>query len=519
MILEVSVKILKVPAESIGMHDSLFHLGGDSILAVQFVYEARRHRMAFRVVDVFQHPRLTELAALTSLKQDLPESIDAGPAEALLPASISAEDALKTFSASSQQNLTLDNIQAILLATVGQFIRLHEPCHPFIHEIVGSVNPDQLEIACQGLVQRHEILRTIFQHNSTWVQIVLKQLDLQLVRHEAQCMSLSVVKELCAADDIRIPPVNCSPVAQFSYIRGPGQISYLIIRLSHALYDGSSWRILYRDLEHLYGNLPLGDPVPYSNFIRQWAKAQAHSEALNFWCDYLDGFQMSHIGDTNNSHAVKPLQPHTVAVEKTIPGFDPPVNITQATIGKTAWALTLARFSNTPNDITFGLTTSGRNFDPLATSEIFGFCINQVPVRVRLDPDSAVLDLMQSIQHQYAESMEFELVEFGNMVPGDIDPEPVFGSALTFQNTRGRVSPLQLGTATGSWIRPTSIPNLNRRPVGVELVPIENELEIFVAAPNTIWTPERANEVHRVLYDLIPLLAKNAHLSLRDLGF
>ena len=58
------------------------------------------------------------------------------------------------------------------------------------------------------------------------------------------------------------------------------------------------------------------------------------------------------------------------------------------------------------------------------------------------------------------------------------------------------------------------------RPVSqVEMTPSENELEVFVAAANTIWTPERANEVHRVPRDLIPLLAKNTHLSLRDLGF
>src|SRR5699024_10677142 len=160
-----------------------------------------------------------------------------------------------------------------------------------------------------------------------------------------------------------------------------------IIRLSHALYDGSSWRILYRDLEHLYGNLLLGDPVLYSSFNQQWVKAEAHSEALDFWRDHLDGFHMSHIGDIINSHAVKPMQPHIVAVGKILPGFEPPINIAQATVGKAAWALTLARFSNTSNDITFGLTTSGRNFDSLTSSEIFGLCINQVPVRLRLDSD------------------------------------------------------------------------------------------------------------------------------------
>lgn len=94
-----------------------------------------------------------------------------------------------------------------------------------------------------------------------------------------------------ALDDGQREPTN---------IRGPGQISYLIIRLSHALYDGSSWRILYSDLEHLYGNLPLGDQVPYFKYIQQWAKAQAHSEALDFWRNHLNGFQMTHIGDTTS---------------------------------------------------------------------------------------------------------------------------------------------------------------------------------------------------------------------------
>ena len=114
--------------------------------------------------------------------------------------------------------------------------------------------------------------------------------------------------------------------------------------------------------------------------------------------------------------------------------------------------------------------------------------------------------------------MEYELVDFGNMTPGDADTNPEFGSVLVFQNTHEQATPLQLGTATGSWIRP-SAPDQCRKYVEVEVTPSENELEVFVAAPNTIWTPERANEVHRVLCDLIPLLAKNAHPPLRDLGF
>lgn len=68
-----------------------------------------------------------------------------------------------------------------------------------------------------------------------------------------------------------------------------------------------------------------------------------------------------------------------------IPYFKSPVGITQATVVKAAWALTLSRFSGTPNDITFKLTTSGRRLHTLATDDIFGLCINRVPVRVQMD--------------------------------------------------------------------------------------------------------------------------------------
>jgi non-ribosomal peptide synthetase component F len=74
-----------------------------------------------------------------------------------------------------------------------------------------------------------------------------------------------------------------------------------------------------------------------------------------------------------------------IIVESQIPCLKPPAGITQATVVKAAWALSLSRFAATPNDITFGVTTSGRILNSLATNSIFGLCINRVPVRVRME--------------------------------------------------------------------------------------------------------------------------------------
>lgn len=125
---------------------------------------------------------------------------------------------------------------------------------------------------------------------------------------------------------------------------------------------------------------------------------------------------------------------------------------------------------------------------------------------------------MESIQRQYAESLAFELVEFKNMVAID-EAEPAFGSVLNFQNTSAEKQTFKLGSARCSWIPVYVGPVRARNCVEVEVTPEESNLEINIGAPNTIWTSERANEVLRVLCDIVPLLIENAGARLCELGF
>ncbi|KAK1916443.1 hypothetical protein P3342_004262 [Pyrenophora teres f. teres] len=55
--------VLAIDADSIGLDDSFFRLGGDSIAAMKLVGEARRAGMHLTVADLFRNPRLDQLAA------------------------------------------------------------------------------------------------------------------------------------------------------------------------------------------------------------------------------------------------------------------------------------------------------------------------------------------------------------------------------------------------------------------------------------------------------------------------
>lgn len=65
-------EVLHVEPESIGIDDSFFRIGGDSIGAMRLVGNARHKGLALSVRDVFQNPILRDLASLENLDASIP---------------------------------------------------------------------------------------------------------------------------------------------------------------------------------------------------------------------------------------------------------------------------------------------------------------------------------------------------------------------------------------------------------------------------------------------------------------
>ena len=55
-------QVLNIDPATIGLDDSFFQLGGDSIAAMKVVSEARKVGVELAVADIFRHPRLEHVA-------------------------------------------------------------------------------------------------------------------------------------------------------------------------------------------------------------------------------------------------------------------------------------------------------------------------------------------------------------------------------------------------------------------------------------------------------------------------
>ena len=422
-------KILGLAPEQIDIDDNFFRLGGDSVLAMKLVSLLRTQGHGLTVADIFRHMRLSDAAKVLKVNQF--EVVSSGKPKGdatykpfTMLGSLDAEKfvteivrpKLADARWSVQDVYPVTDSQALdVRATIQpprtsiQYTMLYFPGN-------SDVDRAQLLRAFHGLVQAHDILRTVFiEHDSTLFQVVLKDLEVPVTTHLGEHETLEgSVHNLCAAH-IEEPGAFQlgSPFLHMFLVQGKeGQGECLVMALSHAQYDGVSLPGLLRDLETLYtGNEPVASE-PFSSYLAQTRDEGAQTKALDYWSKLLDGSSLSVLDE----HVQQPAQStqskaifHSNPVDNVT---QPPLGITSATLLTAAWALVLARRLGKP-DVTFGSITSGRAMDFLPTAEhVMGPCYQFTPVRITFQPQWTATDLLHFVQQQGAESLAHDFVGF-----------------------------------------------------------------------------------------------------------
>ncbi|HTN88778.1 MAG TPA: amino acid adenylation domain-containing protein [Sorangium sp.] len=260
--------------DRVGIHDSFFTLGGDSILAVQMVSRARRAGLGLSVQQVFECQTIASLAAQAT-------TVVAAQAEqGLVTGSVALTPIQRWFFEQQQPEPDHFN-QAVLL-------QLREP-----------LDPACLEQAVQALVRHHDALRLRFVAESGSVRqasgaldaaAAVSVVDLSAVPAPAKAHAL----EAAAAEAQASLSLAHGPLMRAVLIHlGAGQRGRLLLVIHHLVVDGVSWRILLEDLQTSYAQARAGDPIrlpPKTTSFQAWAErltAYAQSEATqsehSFW--------------------------------------------------------------------------------------------------------------------------------------------------------------------------------------------------------------------------------------------
>lgn len=268
--------VLGIDASNIGLGDSFFHLGGDSITAMRVVTEARKAGLGVAVADIFRHRRLQQVAAsavplVDMVSSDIPTRNDSSPIQQTL----------------DQERIWLDEQRC-----PGSVFYLK----PHAVRLRGPLQLPALETALLALEKRHETLRTTF---ATRGQLHIQQVQSFQPRElsvfdlsseaEDQCLENALHKD--HSTPFRLETERAWRVSVYRC----GQDDHVLSIVMHNLIaDGWSVGILSRELAMCYSAAirsldPLEhlEPLPiqygdYSTWQRQQARTAEYQRQLDY---------------------------------------------------------------------------------------------------------------------------------------------------------------------------------------------------------------------------------------------
>ncbi|KAL7780605.1 hypothetical protein CFE70_010630 [Pyrenophora teres f. teres 0-1] len=427
--------VLAIDADSIGLDDSFFRLGGDSIAAMKLVGEARRAGIHLTVADLFSNPKLE---CLSRIGRELLHRI----VEPVLPFSL-LPPAIKEDILSNQKSLgkinDLASIVDILPVTHCQKFFLsrgqHDPRIAFNYfyvEMGPQLDLYLLRNSCRKVLDHLSILRSRFVPlDDQWFQIILHDLDLPFSVHDVNESLDEASHAICMQDIERTDPLEVP--TSFKVVRYKSTHNRLIIRLSHAQYDGVSFPIILRTLISIYQQEPLHPVAEFSTFLAHARKIQTLSG--RYWRELLQGSRPIRVTEKLRLQVQEDISPRLVSVEKYMDAPRLPEGITMASLISSAWALVLAHITG-EQDIVFGHLVAGRNSDIPEVAEIVGPCLNVIPVRTLVYPIKTSNDLIQSVQDQHVSLGESDSIGWDEIVKDCTDwpAGTMFDSLVQHQN-------------------------------------------------------------------------------------
>ncbi|AKJ04229.1 non-ribosomal peptide synthase protein (TIGR01720 family)/amino acid adenylation domain-containing protein [Archangium gephyra] len=276
--------------ERVGVTDSFFELGGHSLLATQLV---SRVRVTFGVElplrAVFESPTLEALARRV-------EEVPRMAASAAVPPPLVAHRGPKEVALSfAQQRLWF--LERLRPGSVAYTI-------PYGVRLTGTLELAALERALETIVQRHEVLRTVFgEHEGMPVARVAERMKVPLGRVELSGLGVdereAEVLRLAELEARKPFALAEGPLLRTVLLRLGDSEHVLLLTVHHIVTDGWSTGIFLRELAVLYAAFTRGEPGPleelplqysdYAKWQREWLKGEVLEEQLAYWRQRLAG--------------------------------------------------------------------------------------------------------------------------------------------------------------------------------------------------------------------------------------
>ncbi|CZR65846.1 uncharacterized protein PAC_15746 [Phialocephala subalpina] len=417
---ELWAEVFRVHPSDIQLHDNFFSLGGDSVIAIKLIAQARRSYLDLSLDIIFRSPILRDMARVTqTLAVQEDDITDVSPfslldktwdvrlvrLEAAKRCRVDEHTIEDIYPCSSMS----EGLVALSLKDPGTYIL------QFVYQIPDSVDLERLQTAWQTVALETQLLRTRFvDYKSELLQVVI---DEHLIWDITDSDLVSYLSE----EKSRRVGLG-APMSRIAVVRSTKNSGdFLVWTIHHALVDGWSESDIVSLVEQEYlGRQSRPSNIPkYSSFIKHIRQLD-EEKAKTFWkrqfaaapapvfpplphSSYIPKLQRSNrILHHLDTHADAELE-HRISLFKG-------ASATPATMIQAAWFILVGLYSNS-SDVITGVTLNGRTARIPGIESIPGPTVTTVPFRAMFTPGQTISSFLEKLQNQYLDILPF--AQFG----------------------------------------------------------------------------------------------------------
>jgi amino acid adenylation domain-containing protein/non-ribosomal peptide synthase protein (TIGR01720 family) len=388
-------------AERVGVTDSYFALGGDSITGITVCSRAREKGIEFSLQDLFEKQTIEALAAEPAESTSTPATSTPAQAPALAPfALVGAEDRTR-LPGGLVDAYPVTRLQAGMLfhsqGAAGSAL-YHDV---FSHHLRGPLDVAALQTELDALVQRHPVLRTGFDVAafSEPLQLVHAQSTCPLTTGDLSHLSAPAQEEwldrFVHDEALRAFDWSRPPLLRVHVHRRSVEEFQFTLSLHHAILDGWSVATLLTELFQRYlargdhGTAPTPPPpaiVGFGDYVALERAALADEITRNFWAETLADAELLELPPAEPALAAKGVANRAIEIS---PALSAALNRTAEQLGVPLKSVLLAAHLRVlgqlggSDDVVTGLVTNGRP-ESAGAEHLTGLFLNAVPFRLSL---------------------------------------------------------------------------------------------------------------------------------------
>jgi len=320
-------------------------------------------------------------------------------------------------------------------------------------DLPGSLDIDAFKLAWTAILANHSILKSSIYYEELSIPVQCVEAGVEIPLNVLDYSSLSAEEqEQAIADyleeDLKNSFVfNKAPLIRIALIKLSADKYKAVWTSHHILLDGWSVPILMGELLQSYENLVSGEAAVaiqednFGDYIR-YINNRNKEEEIKFWKTYMEGFEepslLPFVGNTlDRNKGIGEAKEIALELDSSrtdsIRNFARANRITVNTLVQGIWSLLLSKYTG-QEDISYGVTVSGRPSDLPRTESRVGLYINAIPLRTKVNADQSITEWLEALQNGHAAAREYQYTALNDIQNWCNLQSDFFDSILVFEN-------------------------------------------------------------------------------------